>query len=47
MCPVLAKQKKRLEKINEALELYYEDEQKPSFMKIEKPELIDSCLSYA
>jgi predicted RNase H-like HicB family nuclease len=33
--------------INEALELYFEDNTDPTIINIEEPELIQSCLSYA
>lgn len=34
--------KEAIENLNEAIELYFEDHKKPSIVKIERPELINS-----
>ncbi|GAC1302998.1 MAG: type II toxin-antitoxin system HicB family antitoxin [Mucilaginibacter sp.] len=36
-----------LSNLNEALELYFEDNKHPQFTPIEKPEIVTSVLSYA
>lgn len=36
-----------LKNINEALQLYFEDEATPNFVKIEQPELLESSFAYA
>ncbi len=36
--------KEALDNLEEALELYFEDKRKSNLVKIEKPELVDSCL---
>jgi len=38
--------KKALENLDEALELYFEDDQSPKMMKIECPEIVSIMLEY-
>lgn len=39
--------KEALQNLNEALELYFEDNQEPMMLKIERPELVPQALVYA
>ncbi len=36
-----------IKNLNEALELYFEDEPKPNLIKIERPEILESSFTYA
>jgi predicted RNase H-like HicB family nuclease len=36
-----------LANLNEALELYYTDENQPTFIRVENPELLESTFAYA